>query len=177
MNKRQIVASLNKIANELDNTGFHREANTLTNIMIKVASPSQDSMRISQEMSEKMNTINRITQGLGEQLDQLNRIFRHMEDLQNDRRGDLEEKLHANRKLKQTYDEISYIRVRLKREVDEFSELSQKMQRMQNNSAMQKQPAETTEATEADTDNTSPTDIDTPKPTEPRVNQRRPFRN
>jgi hypothetical protein len=37
MNKRQILASLNKIANELDNNGLVKEANTLTNIMIKVA--------------------------------------------------------------------------------------------------------------------------------------------
>ena len=174
MNKKQIVASLSDIANELDNTGFHREANTLTNIMIKVASPSQDSMRISQDMSEKLNMINRITQELGEQLDKFNKIFRLMEDLLNDRRANLEEKLQANRKLRQTYEEISYVRVKLKREVDEFSELSQRMQRMQNNSAMQTEPAE---STEADTDSTSPTDVDTPIPTEPRVNQRRPFRN
>ena len=37
MNKRQIIASLNKIANELDNTGLYKEANTITNVMIKVA--------------------------------------------------------------------------------------------------------------------------------------------
>jgi hypothetical protein len=33
MNKRQILASLNKIANTLDNTGLHREATSLTNLM------------------------------------------------------------------------------------------------------------------------------------------------
>ena len=37
MNKRQIIASLNKIANELDNTGLHREATSLTNVMRKIA--------------------------------------------------------------------------------------------------------------------------------------------
>jgi len=37
MNKRQIIASLNNIANELDNNYLYKEANTLTNIMIKVA--------------------------------------------------------------------------------------------------------------------------------------------
>ena len=37
MNKKQILTSLNKIANELDNNDLFKEANTLTNIMIKVA--------------------------------------------------------------------------------------------------------------------------------------------
>jgi hypothetical protein len=37
MNKRQIIASLNKIANELDNTGLHTEANSLTKIMKRLA--------------------------------------------------------------------------------------------------------------------------------------------
>ena len=37
MNKRQIIASLNKIANELDTTGLHKEANSLTDLMIKLA--------------------------------------------------------------------------------------------------------------------------------------------
>jgi hypothetical protein len=37
MNKRQIIASLNKIANELDLTGLHTEANTITRVMVKIA--------------------------------------------------------------------------------------------------------------------------------------------
>jgi hypothetical protein len=37
MNKKQIVASLNKIANELDNSGLHKEANSVTNVMEKLA--------------------------------------------------------------------------------------------------------------------------------------------
>lgn len=37
MNKKQIVASLNKIANELDNSGLFREANTVTKVMEKLA--------------------------------------------------------------------------------------------------------------------------------------------
>jgi hypothetical protein len=37
MNKTQIVASLNKIANELDNSGLFREANTVTKVMEKLA--------------------------------------------------------------------------------------------------------------------------------------------
>ena len=37
MNKKQILASLNNIANNLDKNGLYEEANTLTNIMQKVA--------------------------------------------------------------------------------------------------------------------------------------------
>ena len=37
MNKRQILASLNNIANVLDNSGLYKEANTITNVMKKVA--------------------------------------------------------------------------------------------------------------------------------------------
>lgn len=37
MNKRQIIASLNKVANELDNSGLFNEATQITNVMHKVA--------------------------------------------------------------------------------------------------------------------------------------------
>ena len=37
MNKRQVIASLNKIANELDNNGLFAEATSLTKIMQKLA--------------------------------------------------------------------------------------------------------------------------------------------
>ena len=37
MNKRQIIASLNKIANELDLNKLYTEANTLTQVMVKLA--------------------------------------------------------------------------------------------------------------------------------------------
>lgn len=42
MNKRQIIASLNKIANELDCTGLYREANSITNVMKKLAVSPDD---------------------------------------------------------------------------------------------------------------------------------------
>ena len=37
MNKRQIIASLNNIANSLDNSGLYKEANAITKVMIKLA--------------------------------------------------------------------------------------------------------------------------------------------
>lgn len=37
MNKREIIASLNNIANTLDNNSLYKEANAITNVMIKVA--------------------------------------------------------------------------------------------------------------------------------------------
>ena len=45
MNRRAIVASLNKIANVLDNTGLYQEANSLTNIMKKLAYNFNDKER------------------------------------------------------------------------------------------------------------------------------------
>lgn len=42
MNKRQIIASLNKIANELDINKLYKEANTITNVMIKIADEFRD---------------------------------------------------------------------------------------------------------------------------------------
>jgi hypothetical protein len=37
MNKRQIISSLNNIANSLDNSGFNKEASSLTNLMKRLA--------------------------------------------------------------------------------------------------------------------------------------------
>ncbi len=37
MNKRQILASLNNIANTLDTSGLYKEANTITKVMVRIA--------------------------------------------------------------------------------------------------------------------------------------------
>ena len=37
MNKRQIIASLNNIANKLDATGLYKEASSITNVMKRLA--------------------------------------------------------------------------------------------------------------------------------------------
>ncbi len=42
MNKKQIVASLNNIANLLDNTGLYKEANSITEIMSRLAMDKND---------------------------------------------------------------------------------------------------------------------------------------
>ena len=41
MNKRQIIASLNDIANTLDNSGLYKEAETLSLVMKRVAQVAQ----------------------------------------------------------------------------------------------------------------------------------------
>lgn len=51
MNKRQILASLNKIANELDNTGMHVEANSVTKVMTRLA----DEFNIETPADEREN--------------------------------------------------------------------------------------------------------------------------
>lgn len=51
MNKRQILSSLNKIANELDNTGMHVEANSVTKVMTRLA----DEFNIETPADEREN--------------------------------------------------------------------------------------------------------------------------
>ena len=42
MNKRQIIASLNKIANELDTNNLYQEANIVTRVMKRIAKDEND---------------------------------------------------------------------------------------------------------------------------------------
>ena len=37
MNKRTVIANLNKIANELDNSGMFKEATEITNVMKRIS--------------------------------------------------------------------------------------------------------------------------------------------
>ena len=56
MNKRQILASLNKIANELDNTGLYTEATSITGVMQKIAIINyigQEQTDLNQDFSRK----------------------------------------------------------------------------------------------------------------------------
>jgi len=49
MNKRTVMASLNKIANELDNNGLHNEADTVTKVMSRLAYDERDYMNDKME--------------------------------------------------------------------------------------------------------------------------------
>ncbi len=49
MNKRQIIASLSNIANELDISNLYLEANTVTNIMVKLAEDEKMKTKHSEE--------------------------------------------------------------------------------------------------------------------------------
>lgn len=61
MNKKQILASLNNVANRLDMSGLSKEANTITNIMIRIA----DEFNIETPADERENKRQRIiTQAL-----------------------------------------------------------------------------------------------------------------
>jgi hypothetical protein len=55
MNKKQILASLNNIANTLDNSGLFPEANTITKVMIKLAQEEKMKTKHSDdELNEAM---------------------------------------------------------------------------------------------------------------------------
>jgi hypothetical protein len=49
MNKRQIIASLNKIANSLEYSGLYSEANSITKVMVKLAEEEKMKTKHSQE--------------------------------------------------------------------------------------------------------------------------------
>ena len=56
INKRQIIASLNNIANSLDNSGLFKEANTITKVMIKLAQEDKMKTKYSDdELNEAMS--------------------------------------------------------------------------------------------------------------------------
>jgi len=52
MNKRQIIASLNKIANELDTAKLYTEANTVTKVMSKIAMDENDEYNMDQYLPD-----------------------------------------------------------------------------------------------------------------------------
>jgi hypothetical protein len=47
MNKRQIIASLNNIANTLDNDGLYQESSAITNVMKRLAQEDETSQKLS----------------------------------------------------------------------------------------------------------------------------------
>jgi len=53
MNKRQIIASLNNIANSLEYSGLYSEANTITKIMVKLAEDEKMKTKHSEEELER----------------------------------------------------------------------------------------------------------------------------
>jgi hypothetical protein len=53
MNKRQIIASLNDIANQLDNSNFYLEASTITKVMVKLAEEEKMKTKHSEEELER----------------------------------------------------------------------------------------------------------------------------
>ena len=67
MNKRQIIASLNNIANSLDNKGLYREANTITNIMKRLAQEdSPNPNGTSEDLDRELQTLQNILYGIVE---------------------------------------------------------------------------------------------------------------
>lgn len=52
MNKRQIIASLNKIANELDTAKLYNEANIVTKVMSRIAMDDLDKFRGNENFDE-----------------------------------------------------------------------------------------------------------------------------
>jgi len=59
MTRRQIVASLNKIANELDNTGLYKEATSITGVMKKIAQSMPAELAVMEPKKEEYGDRNK----------------------------------------------------------------------------------------------------------------------
>jgi chromosome segregation ATPase len=74
MNKIQTLSSLNNIADKLDNSGLFKEANSLTNLMVKIAQQTE-------ELETLKNKINMVTSNISEIQKKIQRYMSVMEDL------------------------------------------------------------------------------------------------
>lgn len=74
MNKIQTLSSLNNIADKLDNSGLFKEANSLTNLMVKIAQQTE-------ELETLKNKINMVTNNISEIQKKIQRYMSVMEDL------------------------------------------------------------------------------------------------
>jgi hypothetical protein len=72
MNKRQVISSLNKIAEELDNNRFYTEASTITNVMKKLAQTPGQAPQAPQDLTKKVQ----VSMGIA---DNLYKIFKNLE--------------------------------------------------------------------------------------------------
>jgi hypothetical protein len=74
MNKKQTLLSLNNIADKLDNSGLFKEANSLTNLMIKIANQTE-------ELEALKIKINVVTENISEIQNKIQRYMSVMGDL------------------------------------------------------------------------------------------------
>jgi hypothetical protein len=78
MNKRQILASLNNIANSLDNSGLYKEANALSSVMKKVAQQvpqTQQSGQMQQQPNSQQMNITNESNRVGEEISRYREKF------------------------------------------------------------------------------------------------------
>jgi len=63
MNKRTVLASLNKIANELDNNGLYAEASAITKVMKKLAIDRED--KVGRTFAELFDALDGLLRPMG----------------------------------------------------------------------------------------------------------------
>jgi hypothetical protein len=68
MNKRQIIASLNDIANELDDTGLHNEASRLTQVMVKLSQAEMPENELPEDAEAQQGGIEGFFNSVGDRL-------------------------------------------------------------------------------------------------------------
>ena len=176
MNKRTIIASLNDIANELDNTGLFEEANSITKLMHKLAMSSKRDNMIIQDMSETMNNFKMYTNRLEQEMDLFKRVLRAMQDTLEDRRSDPEEIFRHKRKLQTVFEDIKKLSIKLNFDVQELSRLSQLSQSSSQNE-QQEQSANTSSEKAQTVPSDEPVENMNENSETNMPSQRRPFSN
>jgi len=176
MNRRTIVASLNKIANELDRAKLFKESNLILGVMQKLAMPSLRNEMIIQEITETLNNFNMNSNRLDEELDLFNRVLRAMQDSLEDRRSDPEEIFRHKRKLQTVFEDVKNLSIRLKNDAQELTRISGLFQNSLQN-VQQEQNTNTSNETDQTMTSDEPVENMNENSETKRPSQRRPFSN
>jgi chromosome segregation ATPase len=115
MNKIQTLASLNNIADKLDNSGLFKEANSLTNLMIKIAQQTE-------ELEELKIKIRIVTENMSNIQNKIQYYMREMEylDLRKSYEMDYFQELYS--RIRMELNDLEQENYKLKMYVSEIQE-------------------------------------------------------
>jgi chromosome segregation ATPase len=115
MNKIQTLSSLNNIADKLDNSGLFKEANSLTNIMVKIAQQTE-------ELETLKNKINMVTNNISEIQKKIQYYMSEMEYLDLRKSYEMEDFYEFNVRLRRALNELQEENLKLKIYVSQIQE-------------------------------------------------------
>lgn len=115
MNKIQTLSSLNNIADKLDNSGLFKEANSLTNLMVKIAQQTE-------ELETLKNKINMVTSNISEIQKKIQFYMRNMQDLDLRKSYNMEDFQQFYVRLRRALNELQEENLKLKIYVSQIQE-------------------------------------------------------